>query len=137
METFGVATVVQPSLLDSSAASASVGSAFLASTLTTKTSTLATSENGNGVSVRRTVRRPVPVPEESLQAASATVAITKAAKSRMVLLILVSPAKGLNEFAWDLEFACRARPHLARLRGHRQKSQLIDEWESMRKGGRR
>src|SRR5438876_2653728 len=87
METFGVATVVQPSLLDSSAASASVVAAFLASTRTTKTSTLATSENGNGMSVRRTVSRPVPVPEESLHAASATVAITKAANSRMVLLI--------------------------------------------------
>ena len=87
----GVATLVHPSLFDSSAASSSVGSALLTSRRTTYTSTLDTSENGKGMSVSRTVSIPVPVPEESLQAPSA-MAPTIKAQSRIVLIISLSPA---------------------------------------------
>jgi hypothetical protein len=50
--------------------------------------TLATSEKGKGASVIRTVRVPVPVPEESLHAATPKVANAIAAESRRVLLIV-------------------------------------------------
>src|SRR5882672_5747330 len=89
IEAFGVATVVHPFVLVSSVASASVGSDDLASTRTTKTSTRATSEKGKGASVMRTVRSPLPVPDESVHAAAPNVPRARAANSRSDCVILV------------------------------------------------
>src|SRR5688500_2191763 len=80
-DTFCVAIVVQPSLLDASA-SASLGSDFFASIRVTNTSTLASSEKGKGASVRRTLRRPMLVPDESAQASVATKATGTAVNRR-------------------------------------------------------
>src|SRR5712675_2153116 len=89
--------------MDSSDASASVGSAVRASMRTTKTSTLETFEKGKGASVRRTVRSPLPVPDESLHAARPKEPSAIAAKSGRVLFIshLLHECVGSLGSRWD------------------------------------
>src|SRR6185503_15865481 len=92
-------------------------------------STLATSEKGNGASVRRTVSSPVPVPEESLHAASAKVATTRAAKRRMVLFIVDISCTGFMKFRGQgLPVSRAERDLFGRLGYTNERSQLM--WKS-------
>src|ERR1700693_5587375 len=136
IEAFGVATVVHPFVLDSSVASASVGSEVLASTRTTKTSTRATSEKGKGASVRRTVRSPVPVPVESLlHAATPRVPSAMSAKSRSVLFISYLLHECVSGLRVRFGLACRARSYFVRLRRYVPASQLSCVKEAELLGG--
>src|SRR4029077_6278428 len=134
IEAFGVATEVPPLVVDSSVASASVGSEVLASTRTTKTSTRATSEKGKGASVMRTVKSPVPVPIESLlHAATPRVASAMSAKSRSVLFIsyLLHECVGCLRVRFGL--ACRARSYFVRLGHYAPASQLSCIWRAIQR----